>query len=40
MADRDVFRAGDAENLDFVGLALRGPEKAAGKAAKGLALHA
>jgi hypothetical protein len=35
-----VFRAGDAENLDFVGLALRGPKKAVDKAVKGLALHA
>ena len=39
-ANRDVFRAGDAENLDFVGLALRGPKKAVDKAVKGLALHA
>ncbi|WP_437341038.1 hypothetical protein [Burkholderia lata] len=40
MADRDVFRAGGAENPDFAGLTLRGPEKAVGKAVKGLALHA
>jgi len=39
-ANRDVFRAGDADNLDFVGLALRGPKKAVDKAVKGLALHA
>lgn len=39
-ANREVFRAGDAENLDFVGLALRGPKKAVEKAVKGLALHA
>ncbi|WP_437341195.1 hypothetical protein [Burkholderia lata] len=40
MADRDVFRAGGAENPDFVGLALHGPEKAVGKAVTGRALHA
>jgi hypothetical protein len=39
-ANREVFRAGDAEHLDFVGLALRGPKKAVEKAVKGLALHA
>jgi hypothetical protein len=39
-ANRDVFRAQDAENLDLVGLALHGPKKAVDKAIKGLALHA
>jgi hypothetical protein len=39
-ANREVFRAGDAANLDFVGLALHGPKKAVDKAVKGLALHA
>ena len=38
-ANREVFRAGDPGNLDFVGLALRGPRKAVDKAVKGLALH-
>jgi hypothetical protein len=39
-ANREVFRAGDAANLDFVGLALHGPKKAVDKAVKGLSLHA
>lgn len=39
-ANREVFRAGDAENLDFVGIALHGPKKAVDKAIKGLKLHA
>ncbi|RQZ48318.1 DUF2000 family protein, partial [Burkholderia cepacia] len=38
-ANREVFRAGDAEHPDLVGLALRGPKKAVDKAVKGLALH-
>ncbi|MGQ6588798.1 DUF2000 family protein [Serratia sp. IR-2025] len=38
-ANRPVFRAEDADNLDLVGLALRGPKKAVDKAIKGLALH-
>ncbi|WP_043147467.1 DUF2000 domain-containing protein [Serratia marcescens] len=38
-ASRQVFRAEDADNLDLVGLALRGPKKAVDKAIKGLALH-
>lgn len=38
-ANRAAFRAGDAGNLDLVGLALRGPKKAVDKAVKGLALH-
>jgi hypothetical protein len=29
----------DADNLDLVGLALRGPKKAVDKAIKGLSLH-
>lgn len=39
-ANREAFRAGDAENLDLVGLALHGPKKAVDKAVKGLVLHA
>lgn len=39
-ANREVFRAGDAQNLDFVGIALHGPKKAVDKAIKGLKLHA
>ena len=38
-ANRQVFRAEDADNLDLVGLALRGPKKAVDKAIQGLALH-
>ncbi|AVD63120.1 MULTISPECIES: DUF2000 domain-containing protein [Serratia] len=38
-ANRQVFRAEDADNLDLVGLGLRGPKKAVDKAIKGLALH-
>ncbi|HFF8967867.1 DUF2000 family protein [Serratia marcescens] len=39
-ANRQVFLAEDADNLDLVGLALRGPKKAVDKAIKGLTLHA
>ena len=38
-ANRAVFLAEDAANLDLVGLVLRGPKKAVDKAVKGLALH-
>lgn len=38
-ANREAFRAGDPDKLDFVGLALRGTKKAVDKAVKGLALH-
>ncbi|BAN48038.1 DUF2000 domain-containing protein [Metapseudomonas resinovorans] len=38
-ANRAVFLAEDPENMDLVGLALRGPKKAVDKAIKGLALH-
>ncbi|NWA63321.1 DUF2000 family protein [Pantoea sp. B9002] len=38
-ANREVFRAEDADNLNLVGIALRGPKKAVDKAIKGLALH-
>ncbi|MFV0549118.1 MAG: DUF2000 family protein, partial [Limnobaculum xujianqingii] len=38
-ANRQVFRAEDADNMDLVGLAIRGPQKAVGKVLKGLALH-
>ncbi|MDZ7280180.1 DUF2000 domain-containing protein [Pantoea eucrina] len=38
-ANRAAFRAEDPDNLNLVGLALRGPKKAVDKAIKGLALH-
>lgn len=38
-ANRAVFLAEDADNLNLVGIALRGPKKAVDKAIKGLALH-
>lgn len=38
-ANREVFLAEDPNNLNLVGLALRGPKKAVEKAAKGLSLH-
>jgi hypothetical protein len=38
-ANREVFAAGDPDDLDLVGLALRGAKKAVDKAVKGLALH-
>ena len=38
-ANREVFLAEEADNLNLVGLALRGPKKAVDKAIKGLALH-
>ncbi|HYD63949.1 DUF2000 family protein [Azospirillum sp.] len=38
-ANRAVFAAGDPENLDLVGLAVRGAKKAVDKATKGLTLH-
>jgi hypothetical protein len=38
-ANREVFKAEDADNLNLVGIALRGPKKAVDKAIKGLALH-
>uniref|UniRef100_E1TEG8 DUF2000 domain-containing protein n=1 Tax=Burkholderia sp. (strain CCGE1003) TaxID=640512 RepID=E1TEG8_BURSG len=38
-ANREVFRAGNAEDLDLVGLAVLGPKKAVDKAVKGLPLH-
>ncbi|MBY4840224.1 DUF2000 family protein [Pantoea sp. DY-15] len=38
-ANREVFRAEDADNLNLVGIGLRGPKKAVDKAIKGLALH-
>ncbi|AUX94102.1 DUF2000 domain-containing protein [Mixta gaviniae] len=38
-ANRQAFLAEDADNLNLVGLALRGPKKAVEKAIKGLALH-
>ncbi|MDF7659247.1 DUF2000 family protein [Erwiniaceae bacterium L1_54_6] len=38
-ANRAVFLAEDADNLNLVGIALRGPKKAVDKAIKGLSLH-
>ncbi len=38
-ANRAVFMAEDASNLNLVGLALRGSKKAVDKAVKGLSLH-
>ncbi|WP_440465666.1 DUF2000 family protein [Pseudomonas sp. YH-1] len=38
-ANREVFRAEDADGMNLVGLAVRGPKKAVDKAIKGLALH-
>lgn len=38
-ANRAAFRAEDANQLNLVGLALRGPKKAVDKAVKGLTLH-
>lgn len=38
-ANRDVFLAEDAENMNLVGLGLRGPKKVVDKVIKGLALH-
>jgi len=37
--NRAVFLADDANQLNLVGLALRGPKKAVDKAIKGLSLH-
>ena len=38
-ANREVFMAADAENLDLVGLGIRGPKKRVDKVIKGLSLH-
>jgi len=38
-ANREVFMAADANNLDLVGLGIRGPKKAVDKVIKGLSLH-
>lgn len=38
-ANREVFKAADADNLDLVGLGIRGPKKMVDKVIKGLALH-
>lgn len=38
-ANREVFAAADANNLDLVGLGIRGSKKAVDKAIKGLSLH-
>jgi hypothetical protein len=39
-ANRAAFRAEDPDQLDLVGLAIRGPKKATDAAVKRLALHA
>lgn len=38
-ANREVFRAADGDNLDLVGIGLRGPKKEVDKVIKGIALH-
>ncbi|MGL9721849.1 DUF2000 family protein [Symbiopectobacterium sp.] len=38
-ANRTVFMAEDANNLNLVGLAMRGPKKTVDKVIKGLSLH-
>jgi len=38
-ANREVFLQEDPENLQLVGLVLRGPKKSVDKAIKGLSLH-
>ena len=38
-ANREVFLAEDANNLNLVGLAIRGRKKAVDKVIKGLKLH-
>ncbi|WP_437615351.1 DUF2000 family protein [Erwinia sp. V71] len=38
-ANREVFLAEDASNMNFVGLGIRGPKKAVDKVIKGLSLH-
>jgi hypothetical protein len=38
-ANREVFLAEDADNLNLVGLAIQGPKKLVDKAIKGIALH-
>ncbi|KAA5923025.1 DUF2000 domain-containing protein [Achromobacter xylosoxidans] len=38
-ANRAVFRAQPADDLDPAGIALRGPKKAMDRAVKGLSLH-
>ncbi|MRT57101.1 DUF2000 family protein [Enterobacteriaceae bacterium RIT693] len=38
-ANREVFRAENADSMNLVGLAMRGPKKVVDKVIKGLALH-
>lgn len=38
-ANREVFRTADGDNLDLVGIGLRGPKKEVDKVIKGIALH-
>lgn len=38
-ANRDVFRAEDVDNMNWAGIAVRGPKKAVDKTVKGLKLH-
>ncbi len=39
VANREIFQAEPAENMDLVGLAMRGPKKIIDKVIKGLSLH-
>jgi len=38
-ANREIFQAEPVENMDLVGLAMRGPKKVIDKVIKGLSLH-
>lgn len=38
-ANREVFLAEDPDNMNLVGLAIRGPKKSVDKVIKGLSLH-
>lgn len=38
-ANREIFQAESVENIDLVGLAMRGPKKVIDKVIKGLSLH-
>lgn len=38
-ANRELFRAADGDNLDLVGIGLRGPKREVDKVIKGIALH-
>lgn len=38
-ANREVFKAENIEDMDFVGIAIQGAKKSVDKVLKGLALH-